>query len=100
MKLKQLYTEFVKLYMSKNERIVKADFKEDNEKFDWFTDAYSLWAVPKDNPFKIESTDISFYNEARKPGRAVVKISKLPSLEHRDLLKLETSDEKSLYVCR
>lgn len=34
MKLKQLYTEFVKLYMSKNERIIKADFKEENEKFD------------------------------------------------------------------
>lgn len=94
MKLKQLYAEFVKLYMSKNERIVKANFKEENEKFDWFTDAYSLWAVPKDNPFEIESADISFYNEARKPGRDVKRVSRLPSLEHENILKLETSDEK------
>lgn len=94
MKLKQLYTEFVKLYMSKDGQIIKADFKKENEKFDWFTDAYSLWAVPKDNPFKIESKDISFYNEARKLGRDVTRVSRLPSLEHENILKLETSDEK------
>lgn len=97
MKLKQLYTEFVKLYMSKNERIVKADFKEDKEKFDWFTDAYSLWAVPKDNPFKLESNDLSFYNNARKPGLDVIKVSRLPSLDHKNILKLETSD-KNVYM--
>lgn len=94
MKLKQLYAEFVKLYMSKNERIVKADFKKDNEKFDWFTDGFSIWGVPKDNPFKLESRDISFYKDTRNPGHDVTRASRLPSLEHENILKLETSDEK------
>lgn len=79
--------------MSKDGRIVKADFKKDNEKFDWFTDGYSIWGIPKDHPFNLKIQDLTFYKNVRKPGLEVVKVSKLPSLEHRDLLKLETSDE-------
>ncbi|WP_010247831.1 hypothetical protein [Peptoniphilus rhinitidis] len=93
MKLKQLYSEFIKIYMSKDGRIVKADFEDENEKFDWFTDGYSIWAIPKDHPFNLKIQDLTFYKNVRKPGLEVVKVSKLPSLEHRDLLKLETSDE-------
>lgn len=93
MKLKQLYSEFIKIYMSKDGRIVKADFKDENEKFDWFTDGYSIWALPKNHPFNLESRDLTFYKSAREIGKDVIKVSRLPNLEDKDLIKLETSDE-------
>lgn len=97
MKLKQLYQEFVKLFMSKDGQIIKADFKEENEKFDWFTDGFSIWALPKKHPFNLESRDLTFYKNAREIGKDVIKVSRLPNLEDKDLIKLETSD-KNVYM--
>lgn len=65
MRLRDLYKEFIRLHMAKGEKFVRTlipktgiygEDKENAKKYDWYTDGYVIWSVPKkDNPFKTEN---------------------------------------------
>jgi|GEM_PF-2936579 len=67
MRLRDLYKEFIRLHMSKKDRLVSAivpdkglygEDKENAMKYDWYTDGFSIWSVPKkENPFKVEQKE-------------------------------------------
>lgn len=98
MKLRQLYTEFIRLYLSKTgERIIEIVTKKEDRPYRWFTDGTSVWIIPKDNPFDVDSTPNEWVESKMKEGVDVAKITRSPYPEDKNIIKLEAED-KDLYM--
>lgn len=59
MKLRQVYNEFIRIYLKKdNNQIVDLDIE--NGKYDWITDGVSVWGIPKENPFNFKKYNMDW----------------------------------------
>lgn len=98
MKLRQVYNEFIKIYLKKeNNKVINMDI--DDEKYDWITDGVSVWAVPKENPFNFKKSRFDWFKTIAGEGLAVTKVTRSPHQDSKDLVKLETEKEgHSLYL--
>lgn len=92
MKLRQVYNEFIRIYLKKdNNQIVDLDIK--NGKYDWISDGVSVWAIPKENPFNFKKYNMDWFDSIAGEGLAVTKITRSPHIDSKDLIKLETEKE-------
>lgn len=98
MKLRQVYNEFIKIYLKKeNNKVINMDI--DDEKYDWITDGVSVWAVPKENPFNFKKLRFDWFGPIAGEGLPVTKITRSPHIDSKDLIKLETEKEgHSIYL--
>lgn len=98
MKLRQVYNEFIRIYLKKeNNKIVDLDI--DDGKYDWITDGVSVWGIPKDNPFNFKKYHMGWFESIAGEGLPVVKVTRSPHRDSKNLIKLETEKEgHSLYL--
>lgn len=98
MKLKQVYNEFIRIYLKKeNNKIVELDVED--EDYSWITDGVTVWAIPKENPFAFKKLRPEWFKEMSEKGEAVTKIKRSPNVEAKELIKLETEKEgHSIYL--
>lgn len=98
MKLKQLYNELIRIYLKKeNNRVIDMDVED--RKYDWITDGVSVWAVPKENPFNFKKSRFDWFKAIAGEGLPVVKVTRSPHQDSKDLIKLETEKEgHSIYL--
>lgn len=98
MKLRQVYNEFIRIYLKKeNNRIIDLDVED--EKYVWITDGVSVWGIPKENPFNFEKMHAKWFKELADEGLPVTKITRSPYRDAKDLIKLEAEKEKvSMYL--
>lgn len=98
MKLRQVYNEFIRIYLKKkNNKII--DMAVDDAKFDWITDGVSVWAIPKENPFNFKKIKAEWFEFMADEGLPVTKITRSPYRDAKDLIKLEAEKEKiSMYL--
>lgn len=98
MKLRQVYNEFIRIYLKKeNNRVIDIDVED--EKYDWITDGVSVWGIPKENPFDFKKLKAEWFKELSGEGLAVTKITRSPYRYAKDIIKLEAEKEKvSMYL--
>lgn len=98
MKLKQVYNEFIRIYLKKeNNKVINMDI--DDEKYDWITDGISIWAIPKENPFNFKKHQFDWFKAIAGEGLPVIKVTRSPHQDSKDLIKLETEKEgHSIYL--
>lgn len=98
MKLRQVYNEFIKIYLKKeNNKVINMDI--DDGKYDWITDGISIWAIPKENPFNFKKYQFDWFKTLAGEGLPVTKITRSPHQDSKDLIKLETEKEDhSIYL--
>lgn len=98
MKLRQVYNEFIRIYLKKdNNQIVDLDIE--NGKYDWITDGVSVWGIPKENPFNFKKYNMDWFDSIVGEGLPVTKITRSPHRDSKDLMKLETEKEgHSIYL--
>lgn len=98
MKLRQVYNEFIRIYLKKKDNKV-IDLDVEDEKYVWITNGVSVWAIPKENPFNFEKIKAKWFEEMTDEGLPVTKITRSPYRDAKDLIKLETEKEKvSMYL--
>lgn len=98
MKLRQVYNEFIRIYLKKEDNKV-IDMAVDDAKFDWITDGVSIWAIPKANPFNFKKLKAEWFETMSDEGLPVTKITRSPYMESKDIIKLEAEKEKiSMYL--
>lgn len=98
MKLRQVYNEFIRIYLKKKDNKV-IDMSVDDANFDWITDGVSVWAIPKENPFNFEKHQFAWFKTIAGEGLPVTKITRSPHIDSKDLIKLETEKEgHSIYL--
>lgn len=98
MKLRQVYNEFIRIYLKKeNNKVI--DIYVEDVKYDWITDGVSVWAIPKENPFNFKKLRAEWFKELSEEGLPVTKITRSPYRDAKDLIKLEAEKEKiSMYL--
>lgn len=98
MKLRQVYNEFIRIYLKKeNNKVINMDI--DDGKYDWITDGISIWAIPKENPFNFKKHQFDWFKAIAGEGLPVTKVTRSPHQDSKDLIKLETEKEgHSLYL--
>ena len=98
MKLRQVYNEFIRIYLKKeNNRVIDMDV--DDSKFDWITDGSTVWGIPGENPFTFKKLRSEWFKEISEKGEAITKIKRSPNVEAKELIKLETDkDDLILYL--
>lgn len=98
MKLRQVYNEFIRIYLKKeNNQVINMDI--DDGKYDWITDGISIWAIPKENPFNFNYLKAEWFETMADEGLVVTKITRSPNIESKDTIKLEAEKEKiSMYL--
>ncbi len=98
MKLRQVYNELIRIYLKKeNNRVIDMDVED--RKYDWITDGVSVWAVPKENPFNFKKSRFDWFKAIAGEGLPVVKVTRSPHQDSKDLIKLETEKEgHSIYL--
>lgn len=98
MKLRQVYNEFIRIYLKKEDNKV-IDMDVEDDKYDWITDGVSVWAIPKENPFNFEKHQFAWFKTIAGEGLPVTKITRSPHIDSKDLIKLETEKEgHSIYL--
>lgn len=98
MKLRQVYNEFIRIYLKEGNSGV-IDMAVDDAKYDWITDGVSIWAIPKENPFNFKKHQFDWFKAIAGEGLAVTKITRSPHQDSKDLIKLETEKEgHSIYL--
>lgn len=98
MKLRKVYNEFIRIYLKKdNNQIVDLDIEDG--KFDWITDGVSVWVIPKENPFNFKKYQNRWLESIAGEGLPVIKVTRSPHQDSKDLIKLETEKEgHSIYL--
>lgn len=98
MKLRQVYNEFIRIYLKKeNNKVIDMDIEDG--KYDWISDGISIWAIPKENPFNFKKLQFAWLKTLAGEGLAVTKITRSPHIDSKDLIKLETEKEgHSIYL--
>ncbi|MDD7351966.1 MAG: hypothetical protein PUG84_00755 [Peptoniphilaceae bacterium] len=98
MKLRQVYNELIRIYLKKeNNRVIDMDVGDRN--CDWITDGVSVWAIPKENPFNFKKYHMDWFDSIAGEGLPVIKVTRSPHRDSKDLIKLETEEEShSLYL--
>lgn len=98
MKLRQVYNEFIRIYLKKeNNKVINMDI--DHERYDWITDGASVWSIPKENPFNFKKLKAEWFESMADEGLPVTKITRSPYRDAKDLIKLEAEKEKiSMYL--
>lgn len=98
MKLRQVYNEFIRIYLKKeNNKVINMDI--DDERYDWITDGASVWSIPKENPFNFKKLKAEWFESMADEGLPVTKITRSPYRDAKDLIKLEAEKEKiSMYL--
>lgn len=98
MKLRQVYNEFIRIYLKKeNNKIVELDVKDQG--YSWITDGVTIWGIPGENPFNFKKLKAEWFEELTEEGLPVTKITRSPNREAKDIIKLEAEKEKiSMYL--
>lgn len=98
MKLRQVYNEFIRIYLKKeNNRVIDMDIED--EKYVWIADGVSVWAIPKENPFNFKKIKAKWFESMADEGLPVTKITRSPYRDAKDIIKLEAEKEKvSMYL--
>lgn len=92
MKLRQVYNEFIRIYLKKeNNKIVELDVEDEN--YSWITDGATVWSIPGENPFAFKKLRPEWFKAMSEKGEAVTKIKRSPNVEAKELIKLETGKE-------
>ena len=98
MKLRQVYNEFIRIYLKKKDNKI-FDMDVDDANFDWITDGVSVWAIPMENPFNFKKLKTEWFKELSEEGLPVTKITRSPYRDAKDIIKLEAEKEKiSMYL--
>lgn len=98
MKLRQVYNEFIRIYLKKKDNKV-IDLDVEDEKYVWITNGVSVWGIPKENPFNFKKLKAEWFKEMTDEGLPVTKITRSPYRDAKDLIKLEAEKEKvSMYL--
>lgn len=98
MKLKQLYTNIIKIHCDKRLKTKWLATPLD-EKFDWITDGFNIWSIPKkDNPFEIKGDKLAASNHWFDEGSPVVKMVNSPDVENKNLIKLIAENGEFMYI--
>lgn len=98
MKLRQVYNEFIRIYLKKKDNKV-IDMDIEDGKYDWITDGVSIWAIPKENPFNFKKIKAEWFKKLSEEGLPVTKITRSPYRDAKDIIKLEAEKEKvSMYL--
>lgn len=98
MKLRQVYNEFIRIYLKKKDNKV-IDLNVEDEKYVWITNGVSVWGIPKENPFNFKKLKAEWFKEMTGEGLPVTKITRSPYRDAKDLIKLEAEKEKvSMYL--
>lgn len=98
MKLRQVYNEFIRIYLKKKDNKI-IDLDVEDEKYDWITNGVSVWSIPKENPFNFKKIKAKWFESMADEGLPVTKITRSPHIDSKDLIKLETEkDGHSIYL--
>lgn len=98
MKLKQLYTNIIKIHCDKR-LTTKWLTTPLDEKFDWLTDGFNIWSIPKnDNPFEIKGDKLTASDFWFDEGSPVIKMVNSPDVENKNLIKLIAENGKYMYI--
>ena len=98
MKLKQLYTNIIKIHCDKRLKTKWLTTPLD-EKFDWITDGFNIWSIPKnDNPFEIKGDKLTASDHWFEEGSPVVKMVNSPDVENKNLIKLIAENGEFMYI--